>query len=170
MTMWIAPGNAPLPEIGQISRVSMQKYKMSSCSRSSKTSWPVMVERNYWRGVGQFPRRRSRPGCATTACKASTSCAPRAVRTVCSKQQVLSHHDGEQLSSREVAARYDICNQSQMVVWRRDLDDGGVQTLESRQQRYPILQPRVHQARIARTQSRGVPAEKGRLPAGATTV
>ncbi|MBV7543923.1 hypothetical protein [Acidovorax sp. sic0104] len=36
-----------------------------------------------------------------------------------SKLQVLSHQDREQLSSRQVAAIYDIRNPNQVVVWRR---------------------------------------------------
>jgi transposase len=41
------------------------------------------------------------------------------------KLQVLSHQDCEQLSSRQVAAIYDIRNPKQVVVWRRKLDEGG---------------------------------------------
>lgn len=36
--------------------------------------------------------------------------------------QVLSHQDREQLSSRQVAAVYDIRNSNQVVVWRRKFD------------------------------------------------
>lgn len=43
------------------------------------------------------------------------------------KLQVLSHQDREQLSSRQVAAIYDIRNPNQVVVWRRKLDEGGVE-------------------------------------------
>jgi transposase len=43
------------------------------------------------------------------------------------KLQVLSHQDREQLSSRQVAAIYDIRNPTQVVTWRRKLDAGGVQ-------------------------------------------
>jgi transposase len=43
---------------------------------------------------------------------------------------VLSHQDREQLSSRQVAAIYDIRNPNQVVVWRRALDDGGVTALQ----------------------------------------
>ena len=42
------------------------------------------------------------------------------------KLQVLSHQDHEQLSSRQVAAIYDIRNPNQVVVWRRNLNQGGV--------------------------------------------
>lgn len=38
------------------------------------------------------------------------------------KLQVLAHQDREQLSSRQVAAHYDIRNPNQIVVWRRNLD------------------------------------------------
>jgi transposase len=41
------------------------------------------------------------------------------------KLQVLSHQDREQLSSRQVAAIYDIRNPNQVVVWRRKLNQGG---------------------------------------------
>ena len=40
------------------------------------------------------------------------------------KLQVLSNQDREQLSSRRVAAVYDIRNPNQVVIWRRNLDDG----------------------------------------------
>ena len=43
------------------------------------------------------------------------------------KLQVLSHQDREQLSSRQVAAVYDIRNPNQVVTWRRKLDEGGVE-------------------------------------------
>lgn len=48
------------------------------------------------------------------------------------KLEVLSHQDREQLSSRQVAAIYDIRNPNQIVVWRRALDAGGVAALERR--------------------------------------
>jgi len=40
------------------------------------------------------------------------------------KLQVLAHQDREQLSSRQVAAIYDIRNPNQILVWRRNLDQG----------------------------------------------
>lgn len=54
------------------------------------------------------------------------------------KLQVLSHQDRELLSSRQVAAIYDIRNPNQVVVWRRVLDDGGVAALERRKQTRPM--------------------------------
>ena len=54
------------------------------------------------------------------------------------KLQVLSHQDREQLSSRQVAAIYDIRNPNQVVVWRRAFDEGGVAALESRRQARPM--------------------------------
>ena len=47
------------------------------------------------------------------------------------KLQVLSHQDREQLSSRQVAAIYDIRNPNQVVVWQQNLDAGGVAALEN---------------------------------------
>ena len=47
------------------------------------------------------------------------------------KQQVLRHQDRERLSSRRVAAIYDIRNPNQIVVWRRSLAEGGAQALEN---------------------------------------
>jgi len=55
------------------------------------------------------------------------------------KLQVLSHQDREQLSSRQVAAVYDIRNPNQVVVWRRKLDEGGVEALGSRKQGRPSM-------------------------------
>ena len=49
------------------------------------------------------------------------------------KLQVLSHQDREQLSSRQVAAIYDIRNSNQVVVWRRKLDEGGVEAFGIRE-------------------------------------
>ena len=46
------------------------------------------------------------------------------------KLQVLLHQDREQLSSRQVAAIYDIRNSNQVVVWRRAADAGGVAALD----------------------------------------
>jgi transposase len=43
------------------------------------------------------------------------------------KLQVLSYQDREQLSSRQVAAVYDIRNPNQVVTWRHKLDEGGVE-------------------------------------------
>lgn len=54
------------------------------------------------------------------------------------KLQVLSHQVREQLSSRQVAAIYDIRNPNQVVVWRRVFDDGGVAALEDRRQAHPM--------------------------------
>lgn len=58
------------------------------------------------------------------------------------KLQVLFHQDREQLSSRQVAAIYDIRNPNQVVVWRRKLDTTGVADLESKQQRRPDMKPK----------------------------
>ena len=57
------------------------------------------------------------------------------------KLQVLSHQDREQLSSRQVAAVYDIRNPNQVVVWRRNLDGGGVEALGSKKQGCPSMKP-----------------------------
>lgn len=46
------------------------------------------------------------------------------------KLQVLAHQDRERLSSRQVAAIYDIRNPNQVVVWRRAFDGGGAAALE----------------------------------------
>ena len=55
------------------------------------------------------------------------------------KLQVLSHQDREQLSSRQVAAIYDIRNSIQVVVWRRQLGEGGVEALGIREQKHPSM-------------------------------
>jgi transposase len=60
------------------------------------------------------------------------------------KLQVLSHQDREQLSSRQIAAIYDIRNPNQIVVWRRRLDEGGVQALTSKKQGRPRMKPERH--------------------------
>jgi transposase len=54
------------------------------------------------------------------------------------KHQVLLHQDREQLSSRQVAAIYDIRNPNQITVWRRAFVDGGVAALEDRRQVDPM--------------------------------
>nr|ART90301.1 transposase [uncultured bacterium] len=59
------------------------------------------------------------------------------------KLQVLSHQDGEQLSSRQVAAFYDIRNPNQVVVWRRQLDTAGIAALESKQRGRPDMKPKL---------------------------
>ena len=57
------------------------------------------------------------------------------------KLQVLSHQDREQLSSRQVAAIYDIRNPNQVVVWRRKLDQGGVDDIEAKGHGGPNMKP-----------------------------
>ena len=57
------------------------------------------------------------------------------------KLQVLSHQDREQLSSRQVAAVYDIRNPNQVVVWRRNLQEGGLPALGSTKQGHPTMKP-----------------------------
>ena len=56
----------------------------------------------------------------------------RGVYTAQFKLQVLSHQDRDRLSSRQVAAIYDIRNPNQVVTWRRAFDDGGAAALEGR--------------------------------------
>lgn len=55
------------------------------------------------------------------------------------KLSVLSHQDRERLSSRQVAAVYNIRNPNQVVVWRRKLDDGCVQAPASSKQGHPTM-------------------------------
>lgn len=57
------------------------------------------------------------------------------------KLQVLCHQDREQLSSRQVAAVYDIRNPNQVVVWRRNLQEGGLPALGSTKQGHPNMKP-----------------------------
>lgn len=57
------------------------------------------------------------------------------------KLQVLSHQDREQLSCRQVAAVYDIRNPNQVVVWRRNLQEGGLLALGSTKQGHPNMKP-----------------------------
>lgn len=60
------------------------------------------------------------------------------------KLKALSHQDHEQLSSRQVAAIYDIRNPTQVVVWRRKLDEGGVEALGNREQEQPSMKKEQH--------------------------
>ena len=55
------------------------------------------------------------------------------------KLQVLSHQDREQLSNRQVAAVYDIRNSNQVVVWRHNLQEGGLPALGSTKQGHPTM-------------------------------
>jgi len=57
------------------------------------------------------------------------------------KLQVLAHQDREQLSSRQVAALYDIRNPNQIVVWRRNLDQGRLQARASGEQEQLKIKP-----------------------------
>jgi transposase len=57
------------------------------------------------------------------------------------KLQVLAHQDREQLSSRQVAAHYDIRNPNQVVVWRRNLDQGRLQARASGKEEHPKMKP-----------------------------
>ena len=60
------------------------------------------------------------------------------------KLQVLSHKDRDQLSSRQVAAVYDIRNPNQVVVWRRDLQEGGLPAFGNTKQGHPNMKPERH--------------------------
>lgn len=55
------------------------------------------------------------------------------------KLQVLSHQDREQLSSRQIAAIYDIRNSNQVVIWRRKLAEGGVEAFGIREHEQPTM-------------------------------
>ena len=66
------------------------------------------------------------------------------------KLQVLSHQDREQLSSRQVAAVYDIRNPNQVVIWRRNLQEGGLSTLGSTKQGHPTIEARTTLPSVAR--------------------
>ena len=52
---------------------------------------------------------------------------------------MLSHQDREQLSSRQVAAIYDIRNPNQVVVWRRKLVEGGLEAFGIREPEHPSM-------------------------------
>jgi transposase len=62
------------------------------------------------------------------------------------KLQVLSHQEREQLSSRQVAAIYDIRNPNQVVVWRRNLDQGRLQALQNEKEERPRMKPKRSRA------------------------
>lgn len=55
------------------------------------------------------------------------------------KLQVQSHQDREQLSSRQVAAVYDIRNPNQVVTWRRKLDEGGAEAFGIREEEHSSM-------------------------------
>ena len=57
------------------------------------------------------------------------------------KLQVLSHQDRDQLSNRQIAAVYDIRNPNQVVVWRRNLQEGDLPTLGSTKQGHRTMKP-----------------------------
>lgn len=56
------------------------------------------------------------------------------------KLKVLSHQDRERLSSRRVAAIYDIRNPNPVVVWRRSLDKGDAQAMGNNMTK-PFIEP-----------------------------
>jgi transposase len=62
----------------------------------------------------------------------------RSTYTTCFKLQVLSHQDREMISSRQVAAIYDIRNPNQVAVWRRAFECGGAAALEGRKQAHQM--------------------------------
>ena len=62
----------------------------------------------------------------------------RSTYTTCFKLRVLSHQDREMISSRQVAAIYDIRNPNQVAVWRRAFERGGAAALEGRKQAHQM--------------------------------
>lgn len=60
---------------------------------------------------------------------------------------MLAHQDHEQFSSRQVAALYDIRNPHQILVWRRNLDQGRLQACETRNEEQPHMKPERRSAR-----------------------
>ncbi|RZS31544.1 transposase [Corticibacter populi] len=58
------------------------------------------------------------------------------------KLQVLTHQDREQLFSRQVAAIYGIRNPNQVVIWRRNIDQGRLQALKSEKEERPKMKPK----------------------------
>ena len=58
------------------------------------------------------------------------------------KLQVLSHQDRERLSSRQVAAIYNIRNPNQLVVWRRNLGQSVMQAVENSKKGHPTMKPK----------------------------
>ena len=85
------------------------------------------------------------------------------------KLQVLSHQDREQLSSRQVAAIYDIRNPNQVVVWRHKLNQGGLETFRSSKQLRPKMKPELPGPRpsnmVATDSTQALREENGRLRA-----
>lgn len=89
--------------------------------------WAVAKMRSIsGRATGSGKKARQLWRSESNACKAG-ACPKRSAYSAQFKLQVLSHQDREQLSSRQVAAVYDIRNPNQVVVWRRKLDEGGVE-------------------------------------------
>jgi len=70
------------------------------------------------------------------------------------KREVLAHQDREQLSSRQVAAIYDIRNPHQVVVWRRQIDQDSVQSFGDARQGDLDMKP--GRCRLTRSNGNGV--------------
>ena len=101
-----------------------------------------MEERSCRHGVGRYPRRKFALGSIISGCMALTACNPSAAAySTPFKLEVLSHQDPDQLSSRQVAAIYDIRNPHQVVVRRCKLNTFGVAALESRKRERPMMKP-----------------------------
>ena len=102
---------------------------------------------------------------------ASTGCAQASSYSAQFKLQVLSHQDREQLSSREVAAIYDIRNPNQVVVWRRNLDQSRrLLALDSEKEERPNMKPErrctAPSNMVATDATRALQEENERLRAG----
>jgi transposase len=89
---------------------------------------------------------------------------PRAVQAAGLAQQ-----DREQLSSRQVAANCDIRNPNQVVVWRRNLDQGRLQARGSGKEEQPKMKPERRAATPSSTvvvdAQKSLPEENDRLRA-----
>jgi transposase len=106
----------------------MKKYKTEFKLEVVKAFWLAKVGRSCWLGRWSVPEVKIRTWVSHYRLHGIDGLRPkRSAYSAQFKQQVLSRQDREKLSSRRVAALYDIRNPNQVVVWRRNLDQGGLQ-------------------------------------------
>lgn len=156
------PGFELTPEVGQTSRGYMKKYRTEFNWKSSSFLAGEGGAKSLAR-PWSVPEEKIRTWVSHYRLHGVNGLRPkRSTYSAQFKLQVLCHQDREQLFSRQVAAIYDIRNPNQIVVWRRNLDQGRLQAVENEEEERPRMKPERRSA----APSSIVATDGGANPAG----